>query len=83
MNPTTLAVLKAIKQLTAERHGQPPSLREIAKMIPAQRGKETSTATVQHHIQDMVKLGLMTHRPRIARGLVLTAKGEREAAKNG
>ena len=31
MNAVSLAVLRAIKQLTEEQHGQPPSLREIAK----------------------------------------------------
>ena len=79
MNVTALAVLQAIRQLTAERHGQPPSLREIARAVPAQRGKQTSTATVQHRIQDLVRLGLVTRWPRIARSVVLTAKGKEEA----
>ena len=75
MNATTLAVLRAIRQLTAERHGQPPSLREIAKTVTV------SLSAVDRHIQQLVKLGLVEHKPRIARGIVLTASGKREAAK--
>ena len=79
MNTTTLAVLQAIKLLTEQQHGQPPSLREIAKAVPAQRGREASTSTLQRHIQQLVKLGLVTHTPRIARSIVLTARGRGEA----
>ena len=79
MNALTLAVLRAIKLLTEQQHGQPPSLREIAKAVSTPRGKGASTATVQHRIQDLTRLGLVTRWPRLARSVVLTAKGKEEA----
>ena len=78
MNAATLAVLRAIDLLTLLQHGQPPSLREIAAVVTAERGKPASTSTVRHHIQELVRLGLVNHTPRIARGITLTPKGQEE-----
>ena len=75
MNATTLAVLRAIKQLTEQQHGQPPSLREIARAVPV------GTTTIQYHIQKLVRLGLVTHRLRKARSIILTPKGKEEAQR--
>ena len=82
MNPITLAVLRAIKQLTEQQHGQPPTLRELVQEAPGRWGKEASVATIHRHVQKLAKLGLVVHTPHIARGLVLTAKGKEEASKH-
>lgn len=74
-----LAVIQAIRHLTTEHHGQPPSLREIATVVTAQRGKPASTSTVRRHIQELAKLGLATYWPRRARSITLTPKGTEEA----
>lgn len=85
MNAATLAVLRAIHQLTEQQHGQPPSLREIARAVPVPAGtlglRGSSTTRVHYHIQKLVNLGLVTRWPRRARTMTLTLKGKEEASK--
>jgi SOS-response transcriptional repressor LexA len=56
-------------------HRYPPSWRDIANHIGA------SGPTAAHdHVQELVRKGLLTKRPRIPRSLALTEAGKEELA---
>lgn len=67
LHPNQIGALRFIQR--ERQRDDPPTIREIAKFL------DIGTTTVNHHIDELCKSGLLTRKPRRARSFKVTEAG--------